>query len=148
MTSRYLISFSPSCQICHDLCFLFRNSFNSGDLSVVVIGNKVTLNIGKGSSVFSIDLYEAKAAEKKSEMQNVLFHLAELATTLSADLDKANQLVDTLKTQKGTGASNAFMDLGQKKGPNPAKAKPKKVGMSVINPGSKKRKAAHGVVFD
>jgi hypothetical protein len=40
------------------------------------------------------------------------------------------------------------MDFGPKKGVNPAKAKPKKTGMSVVNPTSKKRKAATGVVFD
>lgn len=126
----------------------FRNGFQSGDLAVAIVGNKVTLNIGKGSTVLSIDLYEAKAADKKTEMQTVLFRLAESATSLSAELEKANKLVDSLKSQKGTGASNAFMDLGPKKGQSPAKAKPKKVGMSVINPASRKRKAAQGVVFD
>jgi len=128
--------------------YFFRNGFSSGDLSVAMVGNKVTLNIGKGTSVFGIDLYEAKAKEKKIELQNVLFHLADVATSLSSDLDKANQLVDTLKSQRRDGASNAFMNLGPKKAANSAKAKPKKVGMSVINPASKKRKAAHGVVFD
>ncbi|XP_053375933.1 uncharacterized protein LOC123527438 [Mercenaria mercenaria] len=126
----------------------FRNGFHTGDLDVAIVGNKVTVTVGKGSSKVSVDLYEAKAAEKKSEMQNVLFRLAESSTKLATDLDKANHTIDTLKAQKGTGQAQAFMDLGPKKGPNPAKAKPTKVGMSVLNPTSKKRKAAHGVVFD
>lgn len=126
----------------------FRNGFHTGDLSVAIVGNKVTLTLGKGSSTVSIDLYEAKAAEKKIEMQNVLFRLAESATKLATDLDKANQTIDTLKTQRGTGQAQAFMDLGPKKGSKAAKTKPAKVGMSVLNPTSKKRKAAHGVVFD
>lgn len=81
-------------------------------------------------------------------MQSVLFRLAETSTKLTADLDKANQTIDTLKAQKGPGQSQAFMDLGPKKGLNQAKSKPSKAGMSVLNPTSKKRKAAHGVVFD
>lgn len=133
----------------HDaFLMIFRNGFHTGDLSVAVVGKKVTLTIGRGSSTLSVDLYEAKAADKKSEMQSVLFRLAETSTKLANNLEKVNQMVDTLKAQKGTGQAQAFMDLGPKKGQNPAKLKPSKAGMSVLNPSSKKRKAAHGVVFD
>ncbi|XP_052766921.1 uncharacterized protein LOC128207817 [Mya arenaria] len=126
----------------------FRNGFHNGDLGVAILGNKVTLTVGKGSTVINLDMFEAKAAEKRTEMQNILFKLAESATSLSSELEKSHQLVETLKTQRGGNQSSVLMDLGPKKGPNPGKAKPKKVGMSVINPTSKKRKVAHGVVFD
>lgn len=125
----------------------FRNGFHTGDIDVAVIGNKVTLTVGKGSSILTMELFEAKAADKKTEMQHVLFRLADTATKLSADLDKTKQQLDTLKAQKGPVGGN-FMDLGPKKAQNPAKVKPPKAGMSVLNPGSKKRKAPHGVVFD
>lgn len=115
---------------------------------MATVGNKVTLTLGKGSFSISVDLYEAKAAEKKVEIQTVLFRLADTATKLATELDKANQTIDMMKTQKGTGQTQAFMDLGPKQGKNPAKMKPAKAGMSVLNPTSKKRKAAHGVVFD
>jgi len=134
-------------KICQKNAFtFFRNGFNNGDLSVAVVGTKVTLTIGKGATTITLDLFEAKAAEKKLEMQTVLFRLAESATSLASELEKTQQLVDTMKTQRGGNAGAAMMDLGPKK--SPTKAKPKKVGMSVINPTSKKRKAAHGVVFD
>ncbi|KAH3853349.1 uncharacterized protein LOC127875261 [Dreissena polymorpha] len=125
-----------------------RNGFQNGDISVAAMGNKVTLTIGKGCSPINLDLFEAKAADKRTELQTVLFRLAESATLLSADLDKSKQLVETLKAQQGAPKPTAFMDLGPKKGLNPAKTKQKQAGMSVINPTSKKRKAAQGVVFD
>ncbi|WAR20212.1 hypothetical protein MAR_002050 [Mya arenaria] len=134
-------------KVAHELCS-FRNGFHNGDLGVAILGNKVTLTVGKGSTVINLDMFEAKAAEKRTEMQNILFKLAESATSLSSELEKSQQLVETLKTQRGGNQSSALMDLGPKKGPNPGKAKPKKIGMSVINPTSKKRKVAHGVVFD
>ena len=124
-----------------------RNGFTSGDLSVDVIGTKVSLTVGKGTSTLNFDLYEAKAVDKRTEMQKILFRLADSATSLETDLSKAKHTIDTLRAQKGP-ATAAFMDLGPKKGGNPAKNKPKKTGMSVLNPTSKKRKAAHGVVFD
>ena len=43
---------------------------------------------------------------------------------------------------------NTFLDLGSKKVGGQDKAKPRKTGMSVVNPASRKRKAATGVVFD
>ncbi|KAL3875066.1 hypothetical protein ACJMK2_038004 [Sinanodonta woodiana] len=129
----------------------FRNGFLAGEVNVAVIGNKVTLTVGKVTSALTLDLFEAKAADKKVEMQNVLFRLAESATSLETKLSKANETIETMKAQKGANfgsGGSAFMDLGPKKGQSQAKLKPKKAGMSAINPTSKKRKAAQGVVFD
>ena len=128
----------------------FRKGFCDRDLSVAMIGNKITLTVGKGAGALTFDLYEAKAGERKAELPAILFRLAESATKLESDLTAANKQIETLKTQKGGGGggASAFMDLGPKKGTNPAKVKPKKTGMSAINPTSKKRKAATGVVFD
>jgi len=117
-------------------------------LSVAMIGTKVTLSIGKGSDGLNFDLYEAKSAERKRELQGVLFRLAELSTKLQADLSTANKNIEHLKSQRAQGGASAFMDLGPKKSANQAKAKPKQPGMSVLNPSSKKRKAATGVVYD
>lgn len=113
-----------------------------------MIGNKITLTIGKGAVALTFDLYESKAAEKKTEFQDILFKLALYSTKIEEELATANRTMDNLKAQAGnTGAGNAVMDLGSKREAH-GKNKPQKVGMSVVNPTSKKRKAATGVVFD
>lgn len=124
-----------------------RKCFLDADLSVSMIGTRATLTVGKSAGTINFDLFEAKAAEKKVELQSILFRLATTATNLECDIERANKTIDTLKAQKNMNAGG-LMDLGPKKGGNPAKAKPKKTGMSVVNPTSKKRKAATGVVFD
>lgn len=97
----------------------------------------------------NLDLYETTAADKKTELQTVLFRLAEQTSTLETKLSAANQSLEKLKAQKtGPSGMNALMDLGAKKIGAQAKAKPRKTGMSVVNPASRKRKAAKGVVFD
>ncbi|XP_063425749.1 uncharacterized protein LOC134709520 [Mytilus trossulus] len=123
-----------------------RKCFLDADLSISFVGTRATLSVGKSSVTISFDLFEAKAAEKKVELQNILFRLATTATSLEIDLEKANKTIDTLKAQKSQ--NTGLMDFGPKMGTNPAKVKPKKTGMSVVNPTSKKRKAATGVVFD
>ncbi|CAC5405692.1 unnamed protein product [Mytilus coruscus] len=124
-----------------------RKCFLDADLSVSFVGTRATLTVGKSSGTINFDLFEAKAAEKKVELQNILFRLANTATSLEVDLEKANKTIDTLKAQKSQNIGG-LMDFGPKVGTNPAKVKPKKTGMSVVNPTSKKRKAATGVVFD
>ena len=91
-------------------------------------------------------LYEAKAMEKKSEMQCLLIRLAELATDLDTKLEKATKSVEHLKQQKAGGGG--IFDIGDKKKKAQPKAPPKQAGMSAINLGSKKRKVAQGVQFD
>uniref|UniRef100_A0A0B7BUF1 Uncharacterized protein n=1 Tax=Arion vulgaris TaxID=1028688 RepID=A0A0B7BUF1_9EUPU len=125
----------------------FRNGFQSGDITVGRVDTKVTLSVGKCGSAIELDLFEAKAAEKKLELQSVLFRLAESCSELEVQLAAANQQIDTLKTQKASGGG-VVLNLGPKKGAGQSKANVRKVGMSVINPSSRKRKAATGVVFE
>lgn len=127
----------------------FRNGFSSGDITIGRIGTKISLKVGKGSSAIEIDLFEAKAAEKKVELQSLLFSIAENCKQLEVQLVAANQQIDALKAQRGSaGGLSSLADLSPKKGHGQAKPKTAKVGMSVINPSNRKRKAATGVVFD
>jgi hypothetical protein len=50
----------------------------------------MTVTIGRGSATIGLDLYEAKAAEKKTEVPSVLFRLAETSTKLATEIDKTN----------------------------------------------------------
>ncbi|XP_064622677.1 uncharacterized protein LOC135484907 [Lineus longissimus] len=124
----------------------FRSAFLSNQIDVSQVGTKIILTVGQGTSAFSYDLYEMKSAEKTTELQALLFKFAEKVSSLETQLKNAQQNVDTLSKQN-KGGSTGFLDFdsGKKTG---AKVQPKKAGMSVINPSSKKRKAAQGVVFD
>ena len=76
--------------------------------------------------------------------------LAEKNKDLEGKLEKANSKIVTLENQKGAGGATGIGGMfdiggGDKKH---QKTVPKKAGMSVINPGSRKRKAPRGVQFD
>ena len=123
-----------------------------GDIQVAQVGVKVSMKVGQGVKTLSFDLYEAKSIDKKTELQSVLFRLAEGLTDLELKLEAANQQVETLKQQKMTAATSGggggLFDLDSKKKKNQPKVQPRQTGMSVINPGSRKRKAPEGVIYD
>ncbi len=125
-------------------------AFQNGDITVSQVGVKCLLSLGQGQNTLDFELFEARAVDKKIELQNILFHLAKRSLDLEESLTKANETISSLKQQKAAGAGAAGLldlgDPGKKKGQ--PKAPPKQVGMSVINPGSKKRKAPRGIEFD
>jgi len=63
-----------------------RSGFESGAISVATIANKVSVTIGAGMSSLCYDLYEAKASEKKTELQTILFRLADTVSELTEQL--------------------------------------------------------------
>ena len=110
----------------------------------------VNLKIGHGAKALDFELYEAKAMERKNELKIMLFSLAERSSDLSSKLQTANKKLDSLKSQQPSG-NTAMFDLEGKKNAGKSqanKAAPKKVGMSLVNPSSKKRKAAQGIEFE
>lgn len=127
--------------------FFLRSSFAAGELSVAIIGTKMTLTVGKSGSSINFNLFEAKAAEKRTELQTVIFRLAEQTLQLEEKLSVVQESLEKARAQKaGTSGMNILMNVSPKKGQ--AKARPKKTGMSVVNPTSRKRKAATGVIYD
>ena len=112
-------------------------------MQVTQIGVKATLTVGTGAKSQTFDLYEAKANVKKTELQTVLFRLAESATDLETKLEQANKKLETMKQQKAPNLVGGLFDMDKKKKGQP-KAQPKQAGMSTINPSSKKRKGDGG----
>lgn len=104
------------------------------------------MQVGQGQTALNFELYEAKAVDKKSEFSSILFRLAERSMQLGAELEQASNCLDTLKQQK----QSAVMveDVGKGKASSNQARISAKNKMSVINPGSKKRKVAQGIQFD
>ena len=50
------------------------------------LANKITVTVGLGISSLCYDLYEAKASEKKTELQTILFRLADRVSELTEQL--------------------------------------------------------------
>ena len=131
----------------------FRSGFASKDVQVSQMGVKATVTVGGGRKQLSFDLFEAKAADKKTELQTLMFRLAEKVTELESTVEKAQSTIENLQQHRagGSGAATGIggvFDIADGGKKNTQKAAPKKVGMSVINPASRKRKAAKGVEFD
>ena len=66
--------------------FYTRSEFQRGSISLAQLANKVTATVGVGISSLSYDLYEAKASEKKTELQTILFRLADTVSDLTEQL--------------------------------------------------------------
>lgn len=130
-------------------CIIFcRKGLIDGDFFVVLIGNRIILTIGKGLSVLIFDLYECKVVEKRIELQDLLFRLVLLFIKFEGEFVVVNKIIENLKFQiVSVSVGVLVMDFGLKREFR-VKFMLKKVGMSVINFGSKKRKVVIGIEFD
>ena len=65
---------------------LNRSEFESGSISVAQIENEIAITVGTGIPSLCYDLYEAKASERKTELQTILFRLADRVSQLTEQL--------------------------------------------------------------
>ena len=65
---------------------LNRSEFESGSISVAQIANKIAITVGTGIPSLCYDLFEAKASERKTELQTILFRLADRVSQLTEQL--------------------------------------------------------------
>lgn len=123
-----------------------------GIITVSESGDKLHLNIsGQELSMIDLELPEAKAADKKKELQAILFLLVDKVTENENSLKSAEKKIEKLEQRTGAVnvGKNVFdMAADVKRKKNNPKVLPKAPGMSVINPGSKRRAAPKGVQFD
>lgn len=126
----------------------FRNSFKENEVDISQDAGKLSMTLGKGSKPLEFSLYECTARMKRKELQYILFRMAESTVSLQSKLDKAESTIETLKQQKGSSIASSGFDSGDAKKKSQTKTAPKPAGMSVLNPGMRKRKAAKGVEFD
>ncbi|XP_011684244.1 protein PAXX [Strongylocentrotus purpuratus] len=129
----------------------FRNAFRVGDLTVTLQNHKVLLTVGSGSNgAISYDLYEARANEKKADLQRALFYFAENCSELEKRLAAKEEELASVKKQRSnaTDQGNMLKDFEMKKHTGSQAKMVKQPGLSIVNPSSKKRKAAKGVDFD
>lgn len=91
--------------------------------------------------------------DKRTELHDILFRFAQGLTDTTDKLEKVSLELDNVKQQRASAAASSGLgsglfdiDSNKKKGQN--KVQRKAAGMSILNPGSKKRKTAGGVEFD
>lgn len=145
---------SPFCTLIlmATLLFICRAAFMKGNMTISESQDKLHLNLcGQELSVIDLELPKATEADKKKELPAILFHLADKNIEIENGLNLAVMKIEHLekRAKSNNAAKNVFditSDIKRKK--TTQKAPPKTHGMSVINPGSKRRTAPKGVQFD
>ncbi|XP_033636998.1 protein PAXX-like [Asterias rubens] len=133
---------------CEAYFLRFKKAFTLGDLLVTKQPRKICLEVGTGATSLKFDLYEATASERKSDLQSALFWLADTSAETTKKLEKCEEELNTMKkTRGGAGGGPILPDIDNKKRSGQVKVQ-KQQGHSIVNPSSKRRKAAQGVQFD
>ena len=100
-----------------------------------------------------MNLFEVTAAIRKNELQTILFRLADTVTSLETSAEAAEKAISKLRQQQGTSKDSGVggmvdYSVDGKRGRGVQKPVSKQPGMSIVNPGCRKRKIAKGVEFD
>lgn len=122
-----------------DVC----RTLETGDAQIIKVPNHLLLTLKRGSEQYEFNLYELPAAERRKEIEYLLFKLSsQLLSTQKQLKEVQDHLHEVLKTTSSS-EHRAFPDPKNK----PTAKVKKLTGHSLVNPNSKKRKTATGVVF-
>jgi len=124
--------------------------FRSDDIKLALNGDMVTLTLGTTNEC--CNLKKIGGAGRSMELAASLFSVAERCAKVEERLAEAERTLESLKRSAASSANahvSVFaMAVDSKKKKTQTKIQPKQAGMSIVNPGSRKRAKAKGVEFD
>jgi len=124
--------------------------FRTDDIKLLANGDTVTLTVGSTNEQYS--LKKVTKADRSAELTATLFSVAERCAKVEERVAEAERTMESLKRSAANSASahvSVFdMTADSKKKKTQPKIQPKQTGMSIVNPGSRKRTQAKGVQFD
>lgn len=113
-------------------------------------GDVITLTLVNTKEHYS--LHKVCKADRSTELAASLFSVAERCAEVEERLEEAERTMESLKRSAASSTSahlSVFdMTVDSKKKKMLPKIQPKQAGMSIVNPGSRKRVKAKGVQFD
>ena len=124
--------------------------FRSDDIKLVLNGDMVTLTLCMTNECYN--LKKVGGSDRSKELAASLFSVAERCAKVEERLVEAERMMESLKRSAASSANahtSVFdMAIDSKKKKTQPKIQPKQAGMSIVNPGSRKRSKAKGVEFD
>jgi len=121
--------------------------FRTADIKLSVNGNTVSLTLGSTSECYGLQ----KVGDNTS-LAASLFSIAKRCAEMEERLAEAERTVESLKRSAASGANTPAsifdMSVDSKKKKMQPRLPPKQAGMSIVNPGSRKRAKAKGVEFE
>ncbi|XP_077140744.1 protein PAXX isoform X2 [Ranitomeya variabilis] len=138
----------------HDLVEKLREKFQSSAPVLDLQGCIANMSFQVDSGKVSLDLLKAPVSEARALVQEVLFDLSDRVTSLEGLLkERVDSTATAISPVKQSQKNNQLLipDLNARKkgyGGSSSQVKKRLPGESLINPGSKRKKAAKGVDFD
>ncbi|XP_065917076.1 uncharacterized protein [Dysidea avara] len=121
-----------------------KSSYDSGSLQVTKIAGGLRVNVG---SSMEFDLHELTASDRRTELQQLLVGMGRLIEALQTNLTGAEIKIKKLESDNISRLAMPFPEPEVKSKKHAKGVKQPAAVRSIVNPSSKRRKAASGVVF-
>lgn len=126
-------------------------NFRTADIKLSLNdGDMVTLTLGSSSEHYS--LRKVSDDSRSTELAALFFSVAERCAEVEEKLAVAERTVESLKRSAASAASSHTsvfdMTIDSKKKKMQPKPPPSQAGMSIVNPGTRRRAKAKGVEFE
>ncbi|CAK6978540.1 protein PAXX [Scomber scombrus] len=127
-----------------DYTLKLRSACGSGDVSVVMHESSAELHVGSGPAALSVTLLRLDGPQATEELKELLFRMADSLAQLDSECGSPSVSPVKNHQRRATG-----FEPRQHQNCAPSVTVKKRLpGVSLINPGTKKKRQATGVAFD
>ncbi|XP_005994406.1 protein PAXX [Latimeria chalumnae] len=136
-----------------DYSIKIREAFDHGAATLTVQDSRATVKVSRDSWRLSFDLYKLPLSESRTELQSLMFGLADKINCLGKQLKAAENAATCSPEKSPQKAQRLLMpEFDSRKrggrGGSVTAVQKRIPGESLINPGSKRKKVATGVAFE